>query len=97
MKKTPLTKSQEDVISMLKDEFAKLNEKAKTMAVKKKYDLLSPDGFSIERDVTYSSKKAVKEAFEKWKKRYESQGYYSSNYGRIDLKYLAEECSLVEV
>ena len=51
-----------------------------------KYQVLSPDGFTIEFDKPhYSSKKKATEAFNKWKKRYELQGYYSSNNGRITL------------
>lgn len=67
------------------------------MAKKKRYDILSPDGFSIHREDTYPSKKAAKAAFQKWKKGYEAQGYYSYRGERIPLKYLHEYCSLVEV
>ena len=45
-----------------------------------KFQVLSPDGFTIEFDKAYyPSKKKAFEAFDKWKKRYELQGYYSSN------------------
>jgi hypothetical protein len=65
---------------------------------KKKYDVLSPDGFSINRTETYTSKKAALKAFEKWKKGYEKQGYYSStSYGRIPLEDLADYCRLIEI
>ena len=68
------------------------------MANKKvKYDILSPDGFSIDFSATYSSMKAAKKAFETWKKRFEAQGYYSSNSGRIALEDLEEYCTLVEL
>ena len=51
-----------------------------------RYEVLSPDGFTIEFDRPYyTSKKKAIEAFDKWKKRYEQQGYYSSNNGRITL------------
>jgi hypothetical protein len=51
-----------------------------------KYEVLSPDGFTIEFDRPYyTSKEKAFEAFDKWKKRYEVQGYYSSNNGRITL------------
>jgi hypothetical protein len=51
-----------------------------------KYEVLSPDGFTIEFDRPYyTSKERAFEAFDKWKKRYEVQGYYSSNNGRITL------------
>ena len=50
-------------------------------------EVLSPDGFTLEFDKPhYPSKKKAIEAFNNWKKRYENQGYYSSNYyGRIPL------------
>jgi len=59
-----------------------------------KYTMLSPDGFSIEFDKTYTSKKEAEKAFTEWKKRYELQGYYSSNSGRIPLEDLREYCTL---
>lgn len=67
------------------------------MAKKKIYNVLSPDGFSIHPTDTYTSKKAAFIAFDEWKKRYEQQGYYSSNNGRIPLKDLADYCQLIEV
>jgi len=58
---------------------------------KQKYDVLSPDGFSIHHSDTYTSKKQARLAFEQWKKQFEVQGYYSSpRYGRIPLKDLAD-------
>lgn len=61
-----------------------------------KYQVLSPDGFTIEFDKPYyPSKKKAFEAFDKWKKRYELQGYYSSNYnGRIPLDELENYMSI---
>jgi len=56
--------------------------------------MLSPDGFPIEFDKTYSSKKEAEKAFIEWKKRYELQGYYSSNSGRISLEELRGCCTL---
>lgn len=66
---------------------------------RKKYQVLSPDGFTIEFDkFSYPSKKKAFEAFDKWKKRYEQQGYYSStNYGRIPLEDLENYCSIREI
>ena len=71
------------------------NEKVNNMA-KIKYDVLSPDGFSIFPTLRYSSKKEANEAFNEWKKKYEQQGYYSSNKGRIELKDLKEHCKFIE-
>jgi hypothetical protein len=63
------------------------------------YEVLSPDGFTIEFDKPYyTSKKKAFEAFDKWKKRYEVQGYYSSNnYGRISLDDLEDYISVREL
>lgn len=62
----------------------------------KKFDVISPDGFSIHFSDTYSSKKEARKAFEDWKKRYEMQGYYSStNYGRIPLNELENYCKII--
>lgn len=62
-----------------------------------KIQILSPDGFTLERDVPYyRSHKAAAKAFEEWKKRYETQGYYSSvNYGRIPLEDLEDYCQFI--
>lgn len=63
----------------------------------KKFYILSPDGISIECEKTYSSISEAKEAFNNWKKRYERQGYYSSNRGRISLDELEDNCTFVEI
>jgi hypothetical protein len=56
-----------------------------------KIEVLSPDGFTIEFDKPYyTSKEKAFEAFDKWKKRYEVQGYYSSNNGKISLDELED-------
>jgi hypothetical protein len=59
-----------------------------------KYQVLSPDGFTIEFEPSYyTSKKKAMEAFLKWKENYKRQGYYSSTkYGRIHLSDLGEYC-----
>jgi hypothetical protein len=64
---------------------------------RKKYQVLSPDGFTIEREPHfYTSKRKAMEAFDKWKKNYERQGYYSSSkYGRIDLLDLEDYCQFI--
>ena len=56
-----------------------------------RYEVLSPDGFTIEFDRPYyTSKEKAFEAFDKWKERYKVQGYYSSNNGRIPLEDLED-------
>lgn len=60
----------------------------------KKYQVISPDGFTIEFEHPYyrSKKKAI-EAFNKWKERYRQQGYYSSSrHGIIELENLEQFC-----
>jgi hypothetical protein len=64
---------------------------------KKKYDVLSPDGFSIDAVKTYNSTDEAITAFGEWKKRFEAQGYYSSNNGRISLEDLESYCTIVEL
>jgi len=59
------------------------------------YQVLSPDGITIEFDRPYyTSRKKALEAFNGWKKRYERQGYYSSNNGRIPLDELENYCTI---
>lgn len=66
---------------------------------KKKYDVISPDGFSIRMGVElFSSIKERDEYFKMWKERFARQGYYSSvKYGRIHLTDLADYCEWIEV
>jgi len=64
----------------------------------KKFDVLSPDGFSIHFSDVYNSKKEAIKAVKDWVKGYENQGYYSSvKYGRIDYLDIIDYCKLVEV
>jgi len=66
------------------------------MSKKEEYKILSPDGFPIEREGTYKSLAEVQEAIEKFVKRYESQGYYStSNRERIPLNKIEENCTVI--
>ncbi len=65
-------------------------------ATTKRWDVISPDGFSIHPTDTYSSMEEAKEKFKEWAKRYERQGYYSSNNGRIPLDELESYCQFVE-
>lgn len=67
------------------------------MCKKKEYIVLSPDGITIHPTDTYPTKKVAKEKFDEWLKRYELQGYYSSNNGRIPLDEVQNHCTLVEV
>jgi len=64
-----------------------------------KYQVLSPDGITIEREKgSYPSMKKALEAFNQWKSRYEVQGYYSSNnFGRISLGSLQQYCQFKKI
>lgn len=64
-----------------------------------KFEVLSPDGITIEFDILYyTSKEKAFEAFDNWKKIYEFQGYYSSvNYGRIPLEELEDYIYVREI
>ena len=63
----------------------------------KQYDVLSPDGFSIHFSDTYNSINEAKSKLTEWTKRYEHQGFYSSNNGRISLSELEHHCQIVEI
>jgi hypothetical protein len=64
---------------------------------KSRYDVISPDGFSINREGTYPSVAAAKKGLAEWVKRFERQGYYASVRGRIALKDLPAYSRIVEV
>lgn len=64
--------------------------------VERRYRILSPDGFDIAFDKTYTIDE-ISSAFEEFKNRYKAQGYYStSNRDRIDLDDLEDYCTIVE-
>lgn len=54
------------------------------------YNVMSPDKFTITQE-WYATEELAKEAYDQWKKRFEHQGYYSSNKGRISLSELDGE------
>jgi hypothetical protein len=87
-------------VSLIKDKMADGGMMAKGGTTKggEKYEVLSPDGITIEFDKPYyTSRKKAYEAFDKWKKRYEAQGYYSSNNGRIPLHELENYMTIREL
>ena len=61
------------------------------------FDVFSPDGFAINRTETYPSREVAEQKLKEWAKRYETQGYYSSNKGRIALDELEECCQIVKI
>jgi hypothetical protein len=63
-----------------------------------KYNVISPDGFSIHFSDTYKTLTEAKKALSLWVKNYEIQGYYSSTqYGRIKLNELESYCSIISL
>lgn len=61
-----------------------------------KFNVLSPDGFTISFDDQYNTKEEAEAALNLWITRYEHQGYYSSvNYGRIPLNELKSYCKFI--
>ena len=64
-----------------------------------RYQILSPDGFTLERDVPhYKSRKNAMQALANWIENYRAQGYYSSpKYGRIHLLDLYDYCQFNQI
>lgn len=58
---------------------------------------VSPDGFDMYNGKTYATAEEAKADFEKWCERFQSQGYYSSNRGPIDLDDLYRHMQFVMV
>lgn len=74
------------------------NEKDEIIESNLHYCLLTPDGFTMDFDnTTYPSSKLLEKAFELWKKRFEHQGYYASNKGRIPLDELWDYCTVKKI
>lgn len=67
------------------------------MNKKRNYQVLSPDGFTIDfHKPTYPSLKAAKAALENWVQIYKHQGFYSSpSYGRIPFNDIMLYCEIV--
>lgn len=87
------SKEQKSKLKIYKDEYA---GGGPVETSEKKYRLLSPDGFDIEMDAVYTESELMP-AFEKFKKRFEKQGYYStSNRTKIDLRDLQDYMQVVE-
>lgn len=65
---------------------------------KKKFKILSPDGFDIRGDVWTYSEEEVEQALSQFIERYRSQGYYSSNYnGRIPFDQIRKHCKIINL
>lgn len=55
---------------------------------------LSPDGFEVNPTKEYATEEEAWNEIDKWMRRYERQGYYSSNNGKIPLDKLKENCKV---
>ena len=62
-----------------------------------KCQILSPDGISINPEGFFPNFTEARKYFDEWVKRFEKQGYYSSNNGPIKLEDLEEHCTLIEL
>ena len=67
------------------------------MAFRTGYDINSPDGIGMFMDKIYSSPENAENGFQKWIKRFEIQGYYSTaTREQIPLDELRNHCKLVK-
>lgn len=75
--------------------------KNKKAEKKRKYDILSPDGFSISRSETWNTPEEAWKAAAEWLKGYERQGYYSTIRNgqryQLPLNEVLQCCKLIEV
>lgn len=62
-----------------------------------KYDVISPDGFSINRNGYYKTKKEAEKAKAEYPNRFKQQGYYSSIRGQIALDELPNYCRIIRL
>lgn len=68
------------------------------MATITKYDVLSPDGFSISFDTVWDTESEAKHALTEWINGYKRQGYYSTNSReRIPVDELDTWCDIVPI
>lgn len=69
------------------------------MSKKQKFQVLSPDGFTIDFcRPDYPSKFSAQKALQKWMQRYKYQGFYSSpTFGRIPFDEIPEYCEIITI
>ncbi len=65
--------------------------------VQQQYQALSPDGFDLFNGERYNSTQEAEQAYHTWARRYNTQGYYSSNKGRIPLDELRDHCKIIPI
>lgn len=61
------------------------------------HNILSPDNISIRQENFKSKEEAITYFEDVWKPRFKSQGYYSSNNGRIPLDELDCHCEFEKI
>ena len=65
--------------------------------MKTKFNVISPDGFTIYYDKQYNTKEEAEIALDEWVKNYETQGYYSTkNRDKIDYSDIKLYCTIIE-
>jgi hypothetical protein len=61
-----------------------------------KYQILSPDGITIQNTASYKTKKEALKALELFKNQYRKQGFYSSaKYGNIHPSDIQDYCTFI--
>lgn len=70
--------------------------------MRKKYQVISPDGITISPEAPYTSLKKAKQALAEWTKHFLAQGYYSqtcyNGYRRqIPVDCLPDYCAIIEI
>lgn len=83
---------------MIQEDFMKFHGYDPDLMTSPKYDIISPDGLSFYShifDLFNSEEEARTKGIPAIKKRYERQGYYSSNNGKIPLDELEKHCKIV--
>ncbi len=66
------------------------------MKEQEKYNVLSPDGFTLTADDNYNSIEEAEQKTLDWCERYRVQGYYSSvSYGRIPFNEIKDYCKII--
>jgi hypothetical protein len=86
--------STDDMVALYEFIFGCLNQ----IEMVTKYDVLSPDGYSISFSELWDTPEEAQKALNEWVKGYERQGYYSTtNRERIPLDELTTWCRIVPI
>lgn len=77
--------------------FNVIDDSISKQVMAKEYCVLSPDGFHISQQVSYTGIEKAKEARDAFVENYRKQGYYRSNKGIIDIKDLKIHCYVIPI